>query len=542
MAGSSLRNVDVFALHSEWSSLPKGHKGAYIDRCARLLGVSTHKIYRLFKKEFGPAKQVVRDVSVYTEEIVHAAATVLEFYQTITLKGKERTLPTASVIEIMVEQGAVEEGQLSVSGLNRALRKIGYRDVTPRVRVEADYACQQVQIDFSRSKHFQVVEPAGDGDWLLRVSAKELHYKEGEVRLRTWLTQVVDEFSRLRYIEYFAATGEGRLLGIEALQHYFDRPVDEHLFRHKMEALKSDQGAFIKSQEAISALEALGIERRLAGVENKESQGKVERGFGVLWKSFEAPLATRLTLEQGSKATVRLSDLNRLVNQFTIAEHEKPHPTLRKRLRGAMYQQSILQHRPMEVEADVLMLALRTWERRAGADRMVSIDGQPLEVPAFAAGKHVRIHQNLHGEFVGELIDGFRNEPFPVRPYKFQSLGIFDQTPHRTYSQRVQAEVKNDLKVRTLRHAAEKVRPESPFVEARKIEEAPAPGLTLLEARAEIGRSLRAVRRSDMPASIIPQLLQGLEDRGNIYDGIDRADVQNIIATLLSYQSTRKAI
>ncbi len=510
-------------------SLPKGEKVAYITDVAEAVGTSKDSVYRELRKRFGKSKHVEREAAL-PKGVLREVAAVKETYATVLLKGTDRELSTQAAIDILREEGVEGADQLSPSTVNRHLRRIGYRDAEPRRRVEAEYACQQFQIDFSRSKHLQIWKPDPDneGDWLLKISARELHYKDGRVRLRTWVCQLVDEFSRLRVVRYYPATGEGPLMGISFLDWYFNREEDEHLMRHLPERMKSDQGAFMKSQEGRSALEALGIERVLTAPGNKESQGKVERGFRTLWQTFEAKFVTQILRERGPHAVVRLSELNEAVYAHCVSEHAEAHPFQPAQLKGAMYQQSVLKTRPKIVDADVRELALRVWERTPDSSGYFTIEGVAFEAPNFAYGRRIRIYRNLAGDFVGELIDDYRDKPFAIRPYRFSDLDKFEGK-HRTYAQEVRSEVEHQLedKVRQLRPVAETVQPESPFVEvARPVEER---RYSAIEVRIRIGRMLAD---EGLSAGGRKDVLDAAQARGLIRDDMTEAEIVALETTL----------
>lgn len=533
MSAAWTQQIDWHQFHTTLCSLPKGQRKPYALQVADGVGKSVSQVYRERAKRFGPLKTIDRPITVATDEDLRAIAEIKESYNTITLKGTNRELSTDAAIELAEDEGLVEKGKLKRSTVNTGLReRVGYRDETPRVRVEARYACQQFQIDFSRSKHFQVVEPTDDGDWLLRVSAKELHYKSGSERLRTWVTQIVDEYSRLRHIVYRSATGEDTLLGLSALGHVFNREEDDHMMRHLPDRLKGDNGAFMKSRITLNFLDALDIDPKRSAPENKESQGKVERGFRTQWQRFEAPLATRLIREQGVKATITLSELNRLVHRFTVAEHNQTHPVYRKERRGDMYQQSILQHRPRILGIDVRDIAFQVWERKADSSGLIYLNGVPFEVPQFAYGKHVRIFRNVTGDFSGSLIDGYRDEPFNVRPFRFRDLDDFDGRAHRTFAQEMRSQAEQTLQATTKRlmPAAQMAVPTTPILQARAAAEMPNT-LSALEAAAELGRALG--QQGINPAYY--------DISRYVYDGITRAELDDLVHAVLS-TNQRKAV
>jgi len=223
-------NLDLHALREEMDRAGHGQKRAVILRYAKALGVSPDTIYRAMRREFGKRKTKTSHPRRIPDELIDMVAD-------IKLKGmkmglKERELSTENCIQMLIEQGVEGAEHLTPSTVNRRLVERGFRIRDPKVRVEAKYANQEHQIDFSRSKYFQVTryDPQRN-DYLMRVSGKELHYKKNDRRLRTWLVQLKDSYSRVRILQAYAATGESALMGLEFLNFCYNRPEDDNPLR-----------------------------------------------------------------------------------------------------------------------------------------------------------------------------------------------------------------------------------------------------------------------------------------------------------------------
>lgn len=537
--GHSSVDANWERIYQRWQHMPHGQKGAYIEKVAADLGVSPDTVYRQLRRRFGKQKEVEREAEV-PERLVQLVIDVKERYQSMTLKNSSRELSTREARRIAAKKDP-DVLNYSVSTYNAAMRRNGYRTPQKRTRREADYVGQHFQIDFSRSKHFQMVGPTpeNDGDWIVEVSAKERHYKSGAVKLRTWIVQMLDDHSRVRLARCYPATAESGLLFLRFLRWAWGRPHDAALMQHVPDKIKADQGPALKAKEVRTLLDRLDVGVQLAGVESSKSQGKVERGFGTIWKTIEAAIATEIAEEKGDGARLRLSTLNKLVHARIIDEQEKEHPT-RPGKRGELYQRSVRERKeeghPIRTAPDhVLDLAARTWRRYADETRMVSIDNKKLEVPKFAADKWVRIHRNLEGDFVGELINGYRKgEYFPVEPYDFASVDFETEK-----EKRIRQEVRNDTRRELAEAADEPTYPEpdgeeaeadSPFDAAETPDQAPsATELSLLQARAAVGKALR---RSGVDDEDHQDTLDQLVNEQVLHDGITRQEVDDVIATL----------
>lgn len=531
--------VDLHRIHRTLSEMEHGEKSDYAQSVADRLDISKSTLYRALQDRFGKQKESPKEAQV-PDDLIRTIAEIKETYaDAITLKNSSRSLSTEAARDIAVSEGHEEAGEWSISALNEGLRRLGYHLDDPRTRVEADYSLQQVQVDFSRSKHFQVVEPTGEDDWLLEVSAKELHYKEGGAKLRTWVVQMRDEYSRLRLIRYYPATSESGILGVDFLRWAFNRPEDHHPMRHLPERIKTDQGAFAKSTVGTTAMEALDITPILASPESSASQGKVERGFRSLWEGFEAQMATRLVRRHGEGCTIRLSTLREAVHAWTVQEAQKDHPFYRSRTRGEMYRTSLerrsrrVEDWPRRVDHDVLDLATRTWTRTVDKTRLLYVEGVPFEAPVYATGHRVRVHRTAAGDWYATLVDGYhKGETFELTPYDVQALDDWEDTPNQVPRQDVREDVRD--------HLAQLGSDETPDVEDTAAEpEAPATGadeaddvqrLSLLEARARVGRALGTI---DDKADLIQELV----DQGVLYDQMPAHEADDI-ATRLTHAQT----
>jgi transposase InsO family protein len=244
--------------------------------------------------------------------------------------------------------------------------------------------------------------------------------------------QIVDRFSRLKLSRAYGATGETGLLGLEFLNFVYNRPEDDHPLRYIPTTLKSDNGAFIKKREVRSALEALKINRSLSRPYAKDSQGVIERRFRTLWQQFELPLAMKIK-ELGG--TIHLGDFNDLMHEYCTSQQVLEHPTMKGQRRGDLYRQSILSYPPREIDISLLEVACKVYERKVNQDLIIRFNGDEYEAPAYCVGKFIRIHKNMEGELIGELIEEDR-KPFILKPFRYRKLGDFEHRPAATYRQK----------------------------------------------------------------------------------------------------------
>lgn len=423
------------SIRAELEFAGHGNKSGVINRYAETISVSPVTIWRSLAREGGRKRLVQREKRV-PQELIDMVADLKLKGEGLSLKARE--LSTEECIKNLVERNVPGAGDLTPGTVNRRLVELGFRDREPKVRVEAERANQEWQIDFSRSKYFQLTGfDAKRGDWILKVSNRELHYKADDKKMRTWIVQVKDSYSRLRWSLPYAATGESGFIGLDAIHHILNADSSEpHLMHYVPERLKADNGAFKKSKFNKSAMKALGIELMDTTPGAHDSQGKVESGFAKTWQQFELALAVRL--DKG--ATIYMAEYVELMHERMIEEHAEEHPLIRGKTKGAIYMESIQRHGVRETEVDVMAIACKVETRRVTQALGVSWGGVMFEAPAYAQDKLVRVHQNLHGEVMAELVDEF-HEPFALKPpkegenYNYRLIDDFEHRAHATYRQ-----------------------------------------------------------------------------------------------------------
>lgn len=423
------------SIRAELEFAGHGNKSGIISRYAGDIHVSPVTIWRSLAREFGKTRTIVREKRV-SQDLVNMVADLKLKGEGLSLKARE--LSTEECIKILVERNIPGAEDLTPGTVNRRLAESGFRLRDPKVRIEAERANQEWQIDFSRSKYFQLTGfDAKRGDWILKVSNRELHYKADDKRMRTWITQVKDSYSRLRWCLPYAATGESGFIGLDAIHQILNAdPAGPHLMRYVPERLKADNGAFKKSKFNRSAMKALNIDLTNTEPGEHDSQGKVESGFAKAWQQFELPLAVRM----GKGATLYLSEYGELMYERMIAEHAEEHPRFIEKTKGAVYMESIQRHGMRETDVDVMAIACKVETRRVTQTLGVSWGGVMFEAPSFAQDKLVRVHQNMHGEVMAELVDEF-HEPFVLKPpkegenYNYRLIDDFEHRAHQTYRQ-----------------------------------------------------------------------------------------------------------
>jgi transposase InsO family protein len=432
--------IDWNALREEWIAAPHGGKRAVIQNYAKTCNVSYATLYRGLQKRYGPTKDVIREKKV-PDQIIDEVAKIKIAGEKLSLSPRE--LSTGLCIDILSKEGKIKDGDVTVSTVNRRLRGSGFRMENPVVRFECSRANQEHQMDFTRSKYFQMYKFSElDNDWLLKRSGKNLEYKEHDKKFRTWIVSLVDSYSRVRLSRAYPATNESAFLGLGFLHWVWTREEDAIPLRYLSDILKTDNGAFAKRTEVTAAFTSLGVDLRTSAPGNKDSQGKVERPFRTLWQRFELFLSVKM--DRAGQETLLLREYNDLLLEYCAQEMQEAHPIHRLHTREALYRQSILQHAPRQFDGDIFDHAFRVEERQVGRDLMVKFRGENYEAPLYCLGKSIRVYQNMNGELMGDLIDDYREKPFLLTPYRVREYDDYENRPHGTYRQQMEKELRQE--------------------------------------------------------------------------------------------------
>lgn len=432
--------MNAAIIKTELDAAPKGAKGAIVNRYAEILKVSRDTIYKMIRDEYGPAK-IVKRAKKIDQNIIDEVARFKIMGMNLGLK--ERELSTELCINHV--EGKGYKVDCSISTINRRLAEAGFRMRKSIVRVEAAYSNQMHQMDFSRSKYFQLWKfDKKTGDYLLKI-AKQLTYKENENKLASWLVGITDAYSRVSLARMYAASGESAAIGIDFLNYVYTRPEDEHPLRYLPDILKTDNGAFIKNEDISGMLEALEVESELVIPYLKHGIQKQESAWRRLWQRFELNLALKL----GDGKTISLSDYNEELEIHMMNDLQAEHP-VRNGTRLHNYLSSLTAHPPRTLDVDLADVAFRVFTRTVGDDLTISLNKEKYECPLFTIGKQIRAYRNRSGELVGELIDEYK-KPFILKPTKgYVELGNYEHRENQTYRQKIEKEMKNESRTQSV--------------------------------------------------------------------------------------------
>lgn len=432
-------DIDIATVKYELDNIPKGGKKKRATEIAANIGISVATLYREIEKKYGRKKTVKREKKI-DNSLIHQVAVEKE---RMRMTGrKEREIATDLVIQNMIDNKVEGAEELNPSTVNRRLKEMGYRDKSAIVRVEASYANQQHQIDFSRSEYFQVQGFSG-GDYILKHTRNTTSYKENEYKLRTWLVGIIDAYSRVGIIQAYCASGESVHLGIDFLNFAYNRPEDNNPFHYLPDRLKMDNGSFGKAKDVLTFLQKLDIKPEYSTPNEKRGIQKMESMWKHLWKRFELPLVQKL-----GNSTITLADYNALLHEFMTSLLSKPHP-VKSNNRGHVYLTSIAQREQRVITEDLKKYLFRVETRIVANDRTISLGGDKYIVPDnIPIGEQLRIYKNLDNNIVGEILNNPKGQkPFVLPPTDgFKVLDDYSHRPHNTYREDVKTEAKKHVK------------------------------------------------------------------------------------------------
>jgi len=308
-----------------------GNSRQLVEKYAKDLGVSAATLYRRLDVTKG-SKKSPRESKIDSALILDVGALKV---QAGSVGRNKRYLRTEDAIRLAEQSGVVEPGQLNATTVNQRLRQLGFNAPRAYSRFEDSHVNQVHMLDFSVSEYFGVVK-RGESDWVVTPVGKSIanpyKNKQGEQKMKLWLSALVDTWSRRSFIQYFVSPGESLQMVAEFFNAcYFRNDANFEAFAlpAKMEL---DQGAVGKSEAFTEGMRRLGVEVVLKASKSEremihQSGGKIERRFRSYWQS---ELLFHQVLQAKEIREISLTDLNLLAYSEMLKINEKAHPIVRR--------------------------------------------------------------------------------------------------------------------------------------------------------------------------------------------------------------------
>ena len=413
--------ADQFAaLPRDLDGAPHGIRWRVIEAHAAASGMSAATLSREIARRRGRHRQRRSDADKFPEDDKAAFQEILACILHHSPDAPTRWYSTDMAIAKCEREQRIPVGMMSVSKFNRIERILNGRQLkNASTRFEAQRSNELHQVDSSGSEYLRFVERDGD-DCILEISkcrGGAWKNKSTGERKGVWLTNVLDDHSRVLSGRYSVYPGESATMVIETLKEVWGG-FDSLLALHGLpERVYADHGPFQNSKEGKAFMKNLGVEFLGATPGNSRARGKVENRFRTVWRNFEMDLLGR----EGER--IKLSELNELYVHFLVTMQARSHPRLPDQTCLDMYLADLGEIRTLPPDAG--LAAFHTEWRTVRQDRGVWYRGDLYEAPPAYVDKRIKI---LHaGErILGQAADG---QTFDLEIQEPHALDDFHAAP-----------------------------------------------------------------------------------------------------------------
>jgi len=411
----------------EWENAPPGTKHFIIKTWASALGISVASVYRCIPDDIKGIDFKKRNRRI---DGIEDYAKLIATIKKRPPKGR-REIVTEDAITLAKNAGLIPEGvNLGTGTMNRVLKEMDLRKNKRRVmRFQADYPNQLHHIDASSSSCFYVDRSLPDGDYVLKLDARQQkNYKNKIVkhdRLRPWIYGLVDDHSGYSIGRYVAAPGESLADNLSFLAWAWAKNDDKPFFGLP-DWLKADFGPMMKGKAAQDFIEKLQIKIDPSMPYAKEAHGKIERPWRSVWVRFETPFYS----EDHKTFEISLGELNRRFLRYCEVYNNKDHRTENiSRLNS--WQKINYRGGAVAIPENAIATVARRYERTVALDGTFSIDNMVYEVEGNLADAKVYVYK---GVFEDKLtaVNQLTGEKYGVKPFKassFHEYRAFKETP-----------------------------------------------------------------------------------------------------------------
>ncbi len=454
-----MSSVNWNALIEHYHTVSHGEKSAFFSWLDMEFGINKSKFHRVRRDKEGRLKNTPREKDPRKRMITKLVMEMKE-------RGKQRSddpreMATERCLSRLIRKGIIEgeaDGkdviscEVSASHVDFIARtEFRYREETPRVRWECDYALQEVQADGSTSKFFRpfkhVITENGP-DVLLKASGRALNYRQNDPRERIILWQFQDKYSRLRLVRGFPGKAESTAIMAAHMKYWLNRAEDDHPMRHLPWELAHDNASMFNTEEYKNLSNALEFTYRQSEPYEKTGIGSIENRWKPIWQ---------WELEWSEDyPQIYLSEYNMLLHEAMIAEQKEDHP-YRSGTKGDIYQQSLLSQmpRPRVLEVDVMELMEKTYIRKVNHELTVSTpETGKLKVPQYwygleLIGRQVKISLNWRGDYKAVIVDvpdyavDEASSAFELTEFEHRSKNDYSKSPKKTYQQKLKDSIKS---------------------------------------------------------------------------------------------------
>jgi hypothetical protein len=289
---------------------------AIIDRYRELYGYSTEHMYRI-AREFGFSsgrkKREDKGLSVLAEEQIDFVAAVIK---KSGRENKGSIMPVENAMEIAIDNGLMERGEITVGGMQRVLRdrKMDAKRQnapTPHTEMRSLYPNHVHEVDASVCIQYYLA----DGG--LKVMREDEFYKnklQNFLQVKQPLQRYVltDHFSGSFFVKYYVSLGETAEILFDFLVSAWEAKGDQRFpLRGASKLILADGGTRAKAKAMGDGFwNGLDIELLPGRTGNSRRQGSVEVTHNIWERWFE----TRLRFDPAAS----IEELNRKAREFCI--------------------------------------------------------------------------------------------------------------------------------------------------------------------------------------------------------------------------------
>ena len=439
-----LSDGDREAIAQAMAEVSRGERTEIRDQLARLYEVHPSTISRAAKLDGTPRKRQPTHPEYREWVPILVAIQYRPWRQKGRIQSLKRPLPLRQAVRIAVASGELppEAADMPMSTAYRLIDEMELKPATdPTQRIEADYPMEALLIDYSTSEHLVVDRRDGD-DWILTLHDKPWGpdgYKNKPVkahRKRLGVYALWDACTGYVIARYTVAKGENALDAMAFLSWALGTEKDSRLVLHGVpDDLWSDQGPLAKSRIAANWFDRLGIALITGEPYKKTRMGGVEQSHRRRW-DFEQTLFYR------DRETIRLSELNAHLIEFTVEENDRG----RSRTEVGGFNPSraeawvaLTNGRPADnplrrLPDNAIATLAREGIRRVDGSGIISWDGVKYECTGWH-GRRVIVRQAVDGSGDLTVEDPRSKERRTVHPYERRPYGSVRQHPKSEFQQ-----------------------------------------------------------------------------------------------------------
>ncbi len=293
-----------------------GEKDRIIAEYQQLTGKSAATLYRIAAKhgfESGRRRRCDAGTCSVTDDQLQFVSTLI---QTTAREVKGSILPVGEALSIAVDNGVIEDGQISEERLTALLREREMNGAaldapTPCIRMASLHPNHVHVFDASICIQYYLKSGKGLGFMDERDFREKKPENFAKVKERLFRLILADHFSHYLFVKYYVTSGENALMTFDFLSSAWRGELHEKSPFHGVPYfLLMDAGSANIAKGILAFIERLDIQIPKSMPHNPRRQGSAECAQEIVETHFEA----RLRLEPATT----IEELNRWVTDWLV--------------------------------------------------------------------------------------------------------------------------------------------------------------------------------------------------------------------------------